>query len=167
MSLGCCFSGSNITEAIKIYMNCKKNVNKFIEDNNYKIMYTLSAGVIDASHIKDEDDSYIKLSEFALKQAKDSGKNTYYIYRNEDFEHYNRRRVINTALHNAVDDDFAGFEVYYQPIVDTKTYRLIGAEALMRFLPSIQMVEAHNLYHLLSHSVLEESGLIIPVGKGY
>lgn len=28
------FSGSNITEAIKIYMNCKKNVNKFIEDNN-------------------------------------------------------------------------------------------------------------------------------------
>lgn len=127
------FSGSNITEAIKIYMNCKKNVNKFIEDNNYKIMYTLSAGVIDASHIKDEDDSYIKLSEFALKQAKDSGKNTYYIYRNEDFEHYNRRRVINTALHNAVDDDFAGFEVYYQPIVDTKTYRLIGAEALMRF----------------------------------
>lgn len=47
-------------------------------------MYTLSAGVIDASHIKDEDDSYIKLSEFALKQAKDSGKNTYYIYRNED-----------------------------------------------------------------------------------
>ena len=50
------FSGSNITEAIKIYMNCKKNVNKFIEDNNYKIMYTLSAGVIDASHIKDEDD---------------------------------------------------------------------------------------------------------------
>ena len=73
------FSGSNITEAIKIYMNCKKNVNKFIEDNNYKIMYTLSAGVIDASHIKDDDDSYIKLSEFALKQAKDSGKNTYYI----------------------------------------------------------------------------------------
>lgn len=68
-------------------------------------MYTLSAGVIDASHIKDEDDSYIKLSEFALKQAKDSGKNTYYIYRNEDFEHYNRRMVINTALHNAVDDD--------------------------------------------------------------
>lgn len=55
-------------------MNCKKNVNKFIEDNNYKIMYTLSAGVIDASHIKDEDDSYIKLSEICLKRQKDSGK---------------------------------------------------------------------------------------------
>ena len=160
------FSGSNITEAIKIYMNCKKNVNKFIEDNNYKIMYTLSAGVIDASHIKDEDDSYIKLSEFALKQAKDSGKNTYYIYRNEDFEHYNRRRVINTALHNAVDDDFAGFEVYYQPIVDTKTYRLIGAEALMRFfMPDPDGGSPQFVSPVEFIPLLEESGLIIPVGK--
>ena len=48
-------------------------------------MYKLSAGVINASHIKDEDDSYIKLSGFALIQAKDILKNTYYIYRNEDF----------------------------------------------------------------------------------
>ena len=37
-------------------------------------MYTLSAGVIDASHIKDEDDSYIKLSEFAFKAGEGQWK---------------------------------------------------------------------------------------------
>lgn len=32
-----------------------------------------------------------------------------------------------------VNHGFEGFETYYQPIVDTKTRRLVGAEALMRF----------------------------------
>ena len=67
---------------------------------------------------------------------------------------------------DAVDDDFAGFEVYYQPIVDTKTYRLIGAEALMRFfMPDPDGGSPQFISPVEFIPLLEESGLIIPVGK--
>lgn len=43
------------------------------------------------------------------------------------------QKQITRQLHHAVNHGFEGFETYYQPIVDTKTRRLVGAEALMRF----------------------------------
>ena len=71
------FDGGSIDEAVDIYLNCKKRVNEFIEDNKYDIVYTLSAGIIDTKNITRETENYIKVSEFALKMAKDNGRNNY------------------------------------------------------------------------------------------
>ena len=79
------FDGGSIDEAVDIYLNCKKRVNEFIEDNKYDIVYTLSAGIIDTKNITRENENYIKVSEFALKMAKDNGRNNYYIYNEEDY----------------------------------------------------------------------------------
>ena len=73
------------------------------------------------------------MSEFALKTAKDNGRNNYYIYSKTDYDSYKRKLYISKALHNAVNEDFKGFQVFYQPVVDASTYMLTGAEALMRF----------------------------------
>ena len=40
---------------------------------------------------------------------------------------------IVAALRNAIVNNYEGFEVNYQPIVDCQTEQIIGAEALMRF----------------------------------
>ena len=43
-----------------------------------------------------------------------------------------RKNTILSALRSATVNDFEGFEVYYQPILDSAD-RIIGAEALLRF----------------------------------
>lgn len=73
------FNGSSINEAVDIYKQCKKHINNFIENNRYNTIYTLSAGIINTRDITLEEENYVKLSEFALKTAKDNGRNNYYI----------------------------------------------------------------------------------------
>ena len=160
------FNGSSINEAVDIYKQCKKHINNFIENNRYNNIYTLSAGIINTRDITLEEENYVKLSEFALKTAKDNGRNNYYIYSKTDYDSYKRKLYISKALHNAVNEDFKGFQVFYQPVVDASTYMLTGAEALMRFSIKKEGVdECEYISPVEFIPVLEETGLIIPAGR--
>ncbi len=160
------FNGSSINEAVDIYKQCKKHINNFIENNRYNTIYTLSAGIINTRDITLEEENYVKLSEFALKTAKDNGRNNYYIYIKTDYDRYKRKLYISKALHNAVNEDFKGFQVFYQPVVDASTYMLTGAEALMRFSIKKEGVdECEYISPVEFIPVLEETGLIIPAGR--
>lgn len=160
------FNGSSINEAVDIYKQCKKHINNFIENNRYNTIYTLSAGIINTRDITLEEENYVKLSEFALKTAKDNGRNNYYIYIKTDYDKYKRKLYISKALHNAVNEDFKGFQVFYQPVVDASTYMLTGAEALMRFSIKKEGVdECEYISPVEFIPVLEETGLIIPAGR--
>lgn len=160
------FNGSSINEAVDIYKQCKKHINNFIENNRYNTIYTLSAGIINTRDITLEEENYVKLSEFALKTAKDNGRNNYYIYSKTDYDSYKRKLYISKALHNAVNEDFKGFQVFYQPLVDASTYMLTGAEALMRFSIKKEGVdECEYISPAEFIPVLEETGLIIPAGR--
>ncbi len=160
------FNGSSINEAVDIYKQCKKHINNFIENNRYNTIYTLSAGIINTRDITLEEENYVKLSEFALKTAKDNGRNNYYIYSKTDYDSYKRKLYISKALHNAVNEDFKGFQVFYQPVVDASIYMLTGAEALMRFSIKKEGVdECEYISPVEFIPVLEETGLIIPAGR--
>ena len=160
------FNGSSINEAVDIYKQCKKHINNFIENNRYNTIYTLSAGIINTRDITLEEENYVKLSEFALKTAKDNGRNNYYIYSKTDYDSCKRKLYISKALHNAVNEDFKGFQVFYQPVVDASTYMLTGAEALMRFSIKKEGVdECEYISPVEFIPVLEETGLIIPAGR--
>ena len=160
------FNGSSINEAVDIYKQCKKHINNFIENNRYNTIYTLSAGIINTRDITLEEENYVKLSEFALKTAKDNGRNNYYIYSKTDYDSYKRKLYISKALHNAVNEDFKGFQVFYQPVVDASTYMLTGAEALMRFSIKKEGVdECEYISPVEFIPVLEETGLIILAGR--
>lgn len=160
------FNGSSINEAVDIYKQCKKHINNFIENNRYNTIYTLSAGIINTRDITLEEENYVKLSEIALKTAKDNGRNNYYIYSKTDYDSYKRKLYISKALHNAVNEDFKGFQVFYQPVVDASTYMLTGAEALMRFSIKKEGVdECEYISPVEFIPVLEETGLIIPAGR--
>lgn len=65
------------------------------------------------------------------------------------------------VMHQAVNNHFEGFEAYYQPIMDIKENRLASAETLMRFWTE----ETGAVSPVEFIPLLEESGLIIPVGK--
>ena len=92
------------------------------------------------------------------------GKNNIYFYRQEDYEKFQRNGRIISALRNSIANGCEGFEVYYQPIVDCVSGRVIGAEALMRY----TMVTEEGKEWLSPVEfipLLEKTGLIIPAGR--
>lgn len=99
----------------------------------------------------------------SLKKPK-NGKNGFYIFDDNDYESFLRTGKIVAALRNSVVNGFNGFEVYYQPIVDCSSERVIGAEALMRFsMTSEEDTETVSPVDFIP--LLEETGLIIPAGR--
>lgn len=181
------FSGGDMEAATELYKNIRKSLDTFIEENGYKSVFTISAGVVDTAKTSGTYENIMKLSEYALNTAKDQGKNRCYIYMQEDYDVFLRKKQITRQLHHAVNHGFEGFETYYQPIVDTKTRRLVGAEALMRFsMPercedgetkkeavcvgedghdADEKVHWERISPVEFIPLLEETGLIIPAGK--
>lgn len=160
-------TGGTVKEAVELYKSIRNAIDHFIEKNKYKAVFTISAGILNTESLYGGYDAVLKLSEFALNEVKERGKNSYYVFTQEEYDKFRRKRLINKELHHAVNHNFEGFEVYYQPIVDAKTYRLVGAEALMRFfMPSQTKEEEREFVSPVEFiPLLEQTGLIIPAGK--
>jgi EAL domain-containing protein (putative c-di-GMP-specific phosphodiesterase class I) len=93
--------------------------------------------------------------------AKKRGKNQVYIFRKQDYHKYMRKRSILRAVRRSVANNFIGFRLLFQPIVSAGTQQLFAAESLLRF----QMPDGECIFPEEFLPVLEESGLMIPVGK--
>ncbi|MST75811.1 EAL domain-containing protein [Roseburia sp. MUC/MUC-530-WT-4D] len=161
------FSGAKTSDAVVLYKQIRRSIDRFIEQNKYQAVFTISAGILDTEGLYGGYDATLKLSEFTLNEAKNLGRNSYYIFEQETYDRFRRKRLITRNLHHAVNHDFQGFEIYFQPIVDAKTYRLVGAEALMRF--SMPSEDEDGKMEPISPvefiPILEQTGLIIPAGK--
>lgn len=142
---------------------CKK-IEEFIISEKYKVVFTISTGIIYAKMLLKYYDEYRKIAVFSLKQAKSMGGNGVYFFEKEDYELFLRKEKIKSALRNAVANGFEGFDVYYQPIMDCDSGHMIGAEALMRF-SVYQDKKKEPVSPVEFIPLLEETGLIIPAGR--
>lgn len=161
------FCGGTLQDALQLYSNCRKSIDYFVEQNQYKAVFTLSAGILKCEAVYGGYDAVLKLTEFTLNEAKENGRNSYYVFSQEEYERFKRRKKIERQLYDAVNHNFEGFEAYFQPIVDATTFQLAGAEALMRF--SMPSEEKEGWIERVSPvefiPLLEQTGLIIPAGK--
>ena len=137
---------------------------KFIVSEKYEAVFSISVGVVDAATACEGYEECRKKFAFVLKKAKKMGKNGFYIFDENDYESFLRTGRIVAELRNSVVNGFNGFDVYYQPIVDCSSERIIGAEALMRFsMTSEEGTETVSPVDFIP--LLEETGLIIPAGR--
>ena len=155
-------NGGRVEDAVQLYKDIQGRIDGFIEENRYEVFYTISAGILNFSAVDDQ--SYYNLmryAEFSLNEAKNGGKNKYYIYSQIDYDLFQRKKDIIHIMRQAVHHDFEGFEAYFQPIMDISKNRLFSAETLLRFrTPETGVITPNEFIPLL-----EESNLIIPVGK--
>lgn len=157
------YFADDITAGKTLYDKIRTAVDAFIEKNRYETVFTISGGVLSCAELCGmEYQELIKLSQFALSQAKKRGKNQVYFFDLYDYEDFLRKTMILSAIRESISNSFEGFEVYYQPIIkDCDKSIPHGAEALLRYtLPSGERVSPVEVI-----PILEESGLIIPVGK--
>lgn len=97
-------------------------------------------------------------AEMALKSAKESGEKYLHYVRDMNADLL-QRMTLEHKLRQALDEQ--QYLLYYQPKVSAETGRIVGVEALMRWMdPETGLVAPGSFI-----PVLEETGLIVEVGK--
>ena len=100
----------------------------------------------------------LKRADIALYRAKDSGRNTTQMFHNSMQKTASERLRMETDLRLALSR--GEFSVHYQPQVDARGNRIVGAEALVRW--QHPQLGAQSPAEFIK--VLEDSGLILEVG---
>ena len=104
-------------------------------------------------------DQLIQYADAAMHQAKQQGRNTYLFYTESLTRTSGEHLALETRLRHAITAN--QLRVYYQPQVDIATGRIIGAEALVRWLdPERGLISPAHFIPLA-----EESGLISIIGE--
>ncbi|WP_129704063.1 putative bifunctional diguanylate cyclase/phosphodiesterase [Priestia megaterium] len=104
-------------------------------------------------------DRLIKQADIAMYVAKRNGRNTYEMSSSSSNERIIKTISMENELKYALERH--EFQLVYQPLIDLKTFDVIGAEALIRW----NSAKFGTVYPNEFLPILEEVGLIVPVGK--
>lgn len=126
--------------------------------DGHRLQVTPSIGIALIPEHGDNPTDLLKRADIALYRAKDSGRNTIQIFRQAMQDAASKRLQLESDLRLAIAR--GEFEVYFQPQVDARHNRVIGAEALLRW--NQQSLGPQSPAKFIE--VLEESGLILEVG---
>ena len=105
-----------------------------------------------------ESESLLKYAAMALAQARQTGRNKYLFYTAAMSQQLHDRKVVKSALRNAITND--ELSMLYQPQVNLASGKVAGAEALVRWSHPILGDVNPNQFIALA----EETGLINEIG---
>ena len=144
-----------------IYNRVSAEAKEVVLYNNVEVSVTFSAGVCCYPADGDTPEILQRNTEYALERAKEQGKEQITFFSKELLDQYLRKLRMIEALKKSVKNGFVGFELYYQPIVDPRTRKIIECEALLRW----KNEEFQNASPADFIPILEDTGLIKEVGR--
>lgn len=123
------------------------------------IVTSSSIGIALVSSDEQNADDLLKFADTAMYQAKKEGRNTTRFYQEQMDQWIKKQLFLENALRNAIKN--GELELYYQPVIEIATQKIIGAEALLRWNhPEMGLIMPDEII-----SIAEESGLIVPIGE--
>jgi len=128
-----------------------------IEGNEVNI--ATSVGIALGPEHATNSDSLMKMADLALYRAKSAGRNGYRFFDPEMSLAASARHELENELRRALQQD--EFELQYQPIVDTKTLQICGAETLIRWRHPTKGTILPDQFIPLA----EETGMITQLGE--
>ncbi|HZW13340.1 MAG TPA: EAL domain-containing protein [Noviherbaspirillum sp.] len=100
----------------------------------------------------------IHTADLAMYQAKQLGRSNYQFYTAELEQRSEQALAVETRLRNALSN--GGLALHYQPVIDLKNGKLIGAEALLRLMDDGETIGPDRFI-----PVAESAGLIGTLGE--
>ncbi|WP_417697790.1 putative bifunctional diguanylate cyclase/phosphodiesterase [Psychromonas sp.] len=110
----------------------------------------------------DDAETLLKCADMALYKVKGNGRKNFSFFESKMNDEVNRKVAVNLRLHVAIKEN--NLEMYYQPLINLKTQKIVGAEALMRWTDSelgfvppdefIAIAEKNNLIEQLGSFAL-------------
>ncbi|MFJ8267490.1 putative bifunctional diguanylate cyclase/phosphodiesterase [Peribacillus asahii] len=130
----------------------------FILEGN-EIHCTPSVGISRFPSDGTDAETLIKYADLAMYKAKEKGKNNYQFFTREMNEEILKKLVLENQLRKAIEEK--QLQIYYQPLLDLRTNRIVSTEALIRWEhPEKGFISPADFIPLA-----EETGLILPIGE--
>lgn len=147
------------TNAIRTSLKLLDIANQPWYIDNFTFYSSASLGIAFFPNDGENAEVLLKNAISAMLKAKKSGRNTYQLCDSNTNSKMLDLIELDNYMHNALVNN--EFIIHYQPQVDVATSKVVGAEALIRWIhPQLGMISPAKFIPLA-----EENGLIIPIGE--
>jgi diguanylate cyclase (GGDEF)-like protein/PAS domain S-box-containing protein len=121
----------DVQDASKVARRILEALARPFSIGGHEIFVTVSIGIAIFPADGESVDVLLKNSDTAMYHAKEQGRNNFQFYSNAMNAEANERLVLEGEVRHATERE--EFVVYYQPQVDLRSGRIVGAEALLRW----------------------------------
>lgn len=123
--------------------------------------FNISAGIVGYPEDGCNYDDLLSNLEHSLEYVKEQKSEQAVVFSKMIADRHNRTNRLHEALTRSIKNGFQGFELYFQPILDSSTKQIVECESLLRWkTPEIQDATPYEFI-----KILEDSGEIREVGQ--
>ena len=150
---------NRVTHAVGVARRLVAALNEPVTVMGTEIFVSVSVGVAMYPNDGGDIDTLLMNADTAMYRAKQAGRGGFQFYDRSMNARALERLVMETSLRRALDR--SEFVLHYQPRIELATGRIVGAEALIRWLhPERGLVQPDEFI-----SLAEEAGMVIAIGE--
>ncbi|MGF1478011.1 MAG: EAL domain-containing protein [Cyanophyceae cyanobacterium] len=150
---------TELQDAIQLAERLQSEMSLPVQLGDYEVFVSLRIGIVVGSQAYERSEHLLRDAEVALSQARTEENSFYQVFDPSMYLRASNFLRLQTDLNLAIQRQ--EFQVYYQPIVSLTSGKIVGVEALVRWLnPSRGLVAPAEFI-----PVAEETGLIIAIDR--